>query len=102
MVITKRSRAAAGGVAGLIAATAFLATPAFTGEAQAQGCVKSFSKYAGTVCVPPVSPEVQRDTATIFFGCLFGAVGGTPASIGYGCLGGVVSVAIGKSWPEKS
>lgn len=99
-MITRRSRAAAGGVAGLIAATAFFASPAFEGEAKAQGCVQSFSKYSGTYCIPPTDPQLQKDAATIFFGCMFGAVGATPASVGYGCAGGLVSVVIGRWKPS--
>lgn len=81
-----------------VATAAFLASPLMNGTAKAEGCQQSFSKYAGTYCIPETSDRVKKDAASIFFGCLFGGVGGNPVSIGYGCLAGAVNVAIDHAW----
>jgi hypothetical protein len=95
---SKARRAAIGGVAGFVAASAFLASPLMDGTANA-GCKESFSKYApgGSTCVPAVDNDVKKGAATVFFGCMFGSVGG-PAAMGYGCAGGVASVLIDQAW----
>lgn len=96
--MNSKNRAAAGGLAGLVAASAFLASPILDDEAKADGCQQSFSKYSGTYCVPPVSNRVKKDAATILFGCAFGFVGANPAAVGYGCLAGGVGVLIDHTW----